>query len=166
MEEPTSYLDMPGTRTLGDTSPPTRDEEVLRLHAETVQVARRTRETGSVEVEVVTRLHEHAIDEALVDRTVHIEHVPIGQFVGEMPQMREDGDTLVIPVVEEVLVTERRLFLKEEVRVTRMTTTRRHQETVVLRAEEAIVTRKRPDGQVAPNSADQTELNKETDHGQ
>jgi stress response protein YsnF len=47
----------------------------------------------------------------------------------------------VIPIVEEVLVVERRLFLKEEVRVRRVLSTQRHQESVTLRHNEAVVTR-------------------------
>ena len=37
-----------------------------------------------------------------------------------MPTIREEGDTIVIPIVEEMLVIERRLLLKEEVRVRRV----------------------------------------------
>jgi stress response protein YsnF len=58
-----------------------------------------------------------------------------------MPAIREEGDTIVIPIVEEVLVVERRLFLKEEVRVRRVSSTERHQESVTLRHHEAVVTR-------------------------
>ena len=36
-----------------------------------------------------------------------------------VPNIRHEGDTMIIPVVEEVLVTEKRLVLREEVRVTR-----------------------------------------------
>jgi uncharacterized protein (TIGR02271 family) len=47
----------------------------------------------------------------------------------------------VIPIVEEVLVIERRLLLKEVVRVRRVRSTERHQESVTLRHHEAVVTR-------------------------
>jgi stress response protein YsnF len=50
-----------------------------------------------------------------------------------MPTVREEGDTIVIPIVEEVLVVERRLFLKEEVHVGRVTSTERHHKSVTLR---------------------------------
>jgi stress response protein YsnF len=58
-----------------------------------------------------------------------------------MPAIRNEGDTVVIPIVEEVLVIERRLLLKEEVRVRRVRSTERHQESVTLRHHEAVVTR-------------------------
>ena len=58
-----------------------------------------------------------------------------------MPPVREEGDTIVVPIVEEVLVVERRLFLKEEVSIRRVRSTERHQETVTVRHQEAVVTR-------------------------
>lgn len=115
------------------------DEQILQLHAERMQVERRHRETGTVRVAVRTAIHDHVIDEMLTSTTAQIERVPVGRIVGEMPQTREEGDTIVVPIVEEIVVT--RLLLKEEVRITRVSSTRRYQDTISLRAEEAIVTR-------------------------
>jgi stress response protein YsnF len=61
-----------------------------------------------------------------------------------MPAIREEGETIVVPVVEEVLVVERRLVLKEEVRIRRVRSTERHQERVTLRRQEAAVNRLPP----------------------
>ena len=52
-----------------------------------------------------------------------------------------DGDTVIIPVVEEVLVVEKRLVLKEEVRLKRVRTTEHLDEPVRLRVMEAVVER-------------------------
>lgn len=54
---------------------------------------------------------------------VEIEHKAINEPVAESEEPWYDGDTLVIPVYEEVLVTEKHLYLKEEIRVTRVKTT-------------------------------------------
>ena len=51
------------------------------------------------------------------------------------------GETVMPLLVEEVLVIERRLLLKEEVRVRRVRSTERYQESVTLRHHEAVVTR-------------------------
>jgi stress response protein YsnF len=50
----------------------------------------------------------------------------------------------VIPVVEEVLVVERRLVLKEEIHLRRVRTTTRHRETVTLRDEQVVIERPEP----------------------
>jgi stress response protein YsnF len=47
-------------------------------------------------------------------------------------------------VVEESIVVERRLILKEEVRIRRLHIMERHQETVPLRKQEAVITRIEP----------------------
>jgi len=50
---------------------------------------------------------------------VTIERIPIGRPIDHLPTPWQDGDTLVVPVIEEVIVTETRLLLREEVRITR-----------------------------------------------
>lgn len=60
--------------------------------------------------------------ETLVDVTrddIAVERVTLNRDVDAVPAPRQEGETLVIPVVEEVLVTEKRLVLREEIRVTR-----------------------------------------------
>jgi stress response protein YsnF len=92
---------------------------------------------------------------------VEIERTAIGRPVEAMPAVREEGDTIVVPIVEEVLVVERRLMLKEEVRIRRVRSTQRHQERVTLRHQEAVVTRVRAeqpgDGERAGGGAEASE---------
>ena len=46
-----------------------------------------------------------------------VDRVPIGSFVNEAPAIRQEGDTIIVPVFEERLVVEKRLFLTEELRI-------------------------------------------------
>ena len=117
------------------------DETVVPLLTEEVAVSKQVVETGRVQVARVTHQREQLIDELLADETVEIERAPIGRHVEAMPAVREEGDTIVVPIVEEVVVIERRMFLKEEVRIRRVRSTERHQESVTLRHQEAVVTR-------------------------
>jgi len=123
---------------------------VLPLHAEEVSVTRRVVAGATVRVATVTREHEHIVDEALRHERVEIERVPIGRTVDSVPPVREEGDTTIIPVVEEVVVVERRLVLKEEIRIRRVRGTEHHRESVVLRKQDAVITRAeagpQPDG--------------------
>jgi stress response protein YsnF len=122
-------------------SAPEREERVL-LHAEQAEVTRETKLTGRVSVSTVTKSREELIDELLTHENVEIERVPIRQLVNEVPTIREEGDLIVIPLVEEVVVVERRVLLKEEIRIRRVNTTERYQETVTLREQDAVITRK------------------------
>jgi stress response protein YsnF len=51
---------------------------------------------------------------------VEIGRVPVGRPVDTMPPVRQEGDTTIVPVVEEIIVVGRRLILKEEVRIRRL----------------------------------------------
>jgi uncharacterized protein (TIGR02271 family) len=129
------------SRTDDDRAPDQTSETALPLLAEEVSVSKQVVETGRVQVSRVTHEREQLIDELLAHETVEIDRTPIGRHVDTMPAVRNEGDTVVIPIVEEVLVIERRLLLKEEVRVRRVRSTERHQESVTLRHHEAVVTR-------------------------
>lgn len=117
------------------------DALVVPLVAESVTVDRRTVETGRVRVTKTVREEQTVIDETLLSDEVDVERREINQMVDSAPQVHYDGDTLVVPLVEEVLVVEKRLVLREEIRITRHQTEKRHTDTVTLRREEAQVER-------------------------
>jgi uncharacterized protein (TIGR02271 family) len=104
-------------------------------------VTRETAETGRLRIAKVTRTRDHLIDELLARETVEVERVAIGRDVTAIPTVRDDGETMVIPIVEEHLVVERRLVLKEEIHVRRVRTSEHFRETVPLRYQEAEITR-------------------------
>ena len=130
------------------------DAQVLALHAEDVSVTKR-QAVRTVQVRRETRSRDMLVEEALTSTGVVIEHIPMGQFVDAVPPIREEGDVTILPVVEEVLVTERRLRLVEEVRIRRVQTTAQHVETVKLREQHVVVTRSGPAilGDAAPVDA-------------
>ena len=130
-------------------------ETIIPLAAEEATVAKQVVETGRVQVARLTREREQLIDEMLARETAEISRVRVGQPVEAMPAVREEDDVVIIPIVEEVLVVERRLFLKEEVRIRRVRTTQKHQESVTLRYQEAVVRRvpvEEPDEETTPQS--------------
>ena len=74
----------------------------------------------------VVRVHKHVVtEEKTVDAAVSaeevvVERLPINQLVeGDAPQVREEDGIVIIPVLEEVLVVEKRLLLREEVRLSK-----------------------------------------------
>ena len=118
---------------------------VLPLRQEELTVDVHRHVTGRVRISTVTTEREEHVDEELTGERVEVEHVPVGRIVDAIPPVRTEGDTTIIPVVEEVLVVERRLMLREEVHMRRIRTVSRHQETVVLRQQHAVETREEPD---------------------
>jgi stress response protein YsnF len=124
-----------------ETSPP--ENLVMPLHAEEMVVAKR-QVARTVRVTRETRSRDTLVEEALTQTGVVIERVPMGQFIEAMPPVREEGDLTILPVVEEVVVTTRRLRLVEEVRIRRVQTTSNYVETVKLREQHVVVTRSEP----------------------
>jgi uncharacterized protein (TIGR02271 family) len=114
---------------------------VVPLLNEELSVRKEKRATGRVRVATVTREREELIDELLAREQVEVEKVAVGKPINAIPPVREEGDTIFIPIVEEVLAVERRLVLKEEVRIRRVRSTERHQERVTLRKQEAMISR-------------------------
>jgi uncharacterized protein (TIGR02271 family) len=115
-------------------------EPVLPLLAERVSVSRRRIETSELRATVTTHVNEQVIEEDLVHERVEVERIPIDRVVETVPPIRQEGNTTIIPVVEEMLVIERRLVLKEEVHVRRVTVRETHVEAVAIRAQEVVVT--------------------------
>ena len=113
----------------------------LTLVAEELIVGKEAVETGRVRVSKQTHTREVAVDESLLRESAEIETIPIGRQIFEMPSVRHEGETIVVPIVEEILHTERRLILKEEVRITRRKITEQFHDRVTLRYQEAVVTR-------------------------
>ena len=118
-----------------------QEELSIPLHTEELTITRREAVTGTVRVSLQTHTRAQVIDEDLAAERVEIERVAIGRVVDTVPGIREEGDTTIVSVVEEVLVTERRLVLREEVRMKRVRTSERFQKTVSLREQQAIVER-------------------------
>jgi uncharacterized protein (TIGR02271 family) len=116
-------------------------DTIIPLYGEDLSVSKRQVVTGRVRVETVTREHEQLVDAQLARERVEVERVAIGKLIDAIPAVRQEGNTTIIPVVEEVLVVERRLVLKEEIHIHRVRTTEQHQERVTLRQQEAVITR-------------------------
>jgi uncharacterized protein (TIGR02271 family) len=118
---------------------------IVPVLQEDLIVEKRRVETGRTRITKHVHEHEEVIDEPVLREDVAIEHVPINKiWEGPAPAPRYEGDTLVIPLLEEVLVVEKRLMLKEELRISRIQKTVREPQTVVWRSEEVTVDRVEP----------------------
>ncbi len=114
-----------------------QSEARIPVMQEELQVGRRTVDTGSgVRLNKTVSEEVWRIDDTLDQQTLDIEHVPVNAWVlGDPPVNRYEGNTLVLPVLEEVLVVEKRLRLTEEIRITAKSHQQPVSERVVLRKE-------------------------------
>jgi uncharacterized protein (TIGR02271 family) len=98
-------------------------------------------ETGRVRIRKIVHEREEMVDPPLLREEVVIERVPVNRMVDGPIAAYSEEDTLIIPVLEEVLVIEKRLLLKEEVRITKRRVETHRPQRVTLRREEAVVER-------------------------
>jgi stress response protein YsnF len=103
--------DPPGSRVAADQ---TKKVPVVR---EEIRGGKRTRATGVTRVRKTVDEREETVDESVLKEEIQIERIPINRFVEKTLLVRNEDDTMVIPVFEEVLVVETRILLKEEIRV-------------------------------------------------
>jgi uncharacterized protein (TIGR02271 family) len=115
--------------------------EPIPLAREELHVSKKEVETGRVRIS--TRVEETTalIEEELAREDVQAEWVEVNREVDAVPEVRTEGDTLIIPLFEEVLVVEKRLVLRKELRLTRRMTTRPYQAEVPLRRMHADIER-------------------------
>ena len=83
----------------------------------------------------------------LTRETAEVKRVFIDKPVNGPMSVRREGDTIIMPVVEEVATVHKQLVLKEEIHITRRRRTEHHEETVQLRTEHAEISRTDAAGQ-------------------
>ncbi len=122
------------------------------------------RSFGLVAEEAIAHVHEVDRGRVIIDKTVEmvphqadvdvgtdrveVERVPVNQEMDAPPQVREEGDTLIVPVVEEVLVVTKRYRVIEEVRVTKYRDIRTESFEEELKREVVTVTEEDAEGHV------------------
>jgi len=115
---------------------------VIPVIHEELEIGKRTVRTGSgVRIRKTVRQEEQTVDLALMDEQVEVERVPVGRIVDSPVAVRHVGDTIIVPVMQEVLVVQKQLRLVEELHIRKKRTTRQSPQTVQLRKEEATVER-------------------------
>ena len=111
----------------------------------------RGRELERVRV-VTSSSNKHvAVDATLERDEVEVRRVPVGREVTEAPAIREEGDLTIVPVLEERLVVEKRLFLVEEIHIVRRRVSEAVSIPTELRRTEVEIERSTPDHQREDN---------------
>ncbi len=106
--------------------------------AEELTVEKRVTEHGGVRVVKTVTSEDVVVREPTVRETASVERVPVNRLLAaneELPKARRDGDTMIIPLFEEVVVSEKRTRLVEELRITMTRTEELTEQTVTIRRE-------------------------------
>jgi uncharacterized protein (TIGR02271 family) len=110
-------------------------EENLRLGVGKIEKGKLTAKKKITEEDLI-------VSGPVLQDELSIERIPLNQYIDEAPpSVRYEGETMVIPVIEEEVVVQTRLRLVEEVRITRRQRERIAEEPVTIRREEVIIQR-------------------------
>lgn len=99
----------------------TDDSSEVRLPVveERISIGKRAVETGRVRVSTSVIEEAVTLHESLQRESVEVTRVPVEREITGVPHIREEGDITIVPIVEERLVVEKRLFVVEEIHLRR-----------------------------------------------
>ena len=115
------------------------ETRVLPVLEEQLEIRKVPVETGAVRVRKIVHEENRTVDLTLMQEEVSVTRVPVNKVVENTFQPRQEGDTLVIPIFEEVVT--RHLVVVEEVRITTRRNPEASRQQVTLKREEAVVER-------------------------
>ena len=114
---------------------------VIPVIEEEVKIEKHIVPTGKVNITKRIREREEVVDVPRYRGEVSINRVPVNMFVEEHPPIRQEGDTMIIPIVQEQMVMVKKLLLVEELHVQNRVIETHHPQTVTLLKEEVEVRR-------------------------
>ena len=117
------------------------DTEVIPVTEEELRLYKREVTTGKVRVRTTVDVETELVKATLDGETVEVTRVPVDRIVDHAPEIRTENDVTIIPILEEVLVVEKRLILKEELHVHKRRTTEDVETPVELRKQRAVIER-------------------------
>jgi uncharacterized protein (TIGR02271 family) len=120
---------------------PSEPPLMLPVIVEELEVQKRTVETGRVRIHKIVQERETLVDEPLLQEDVVIDRVPINRVVEGPIPVRYEGETMIVSLLEEVLVVETRLLLREELHLTKRRTETHQPARVTLRREDVTIER-------------------------
>jgi uncharacterized protein (TIGR02271 family) len=119
------------------------EKTVLPVIEEHVVISKEVIETGKVIIKKRVKEEEAYVNIPIIQEAYQVERKPgRKELLNEHPSIRTEGDKMIIPVVREVLVIEKKYEVLEEVHVIKTKTEVPHLQQITLLKEEVIVERK------------------------
>ena len=122
------------------------DALLIPLVEERLALTKRQVAGGALRVSTRTEVRAQVAEREVDRYRVEVTRVPVGRVVEAAPAARTEGDTTVVPVIEERLVVVKQLFLTEELHIRHVVEREVKRETVPLRSQRAVVERRDASG--------------------
>lgn len=108
---------------------------------EKLNIAKKIVETGKVRITKKVTEEDVNVNVPVIHEEYEIERVAVNRYVNTPPQVHYEGDTMIIPVVKEVVV--KQLVLAEELHIRRKEVETISPQQATLRREQVIVEREK-----------------------
>ena len=100
-------------------SPDAHQETSFPVIEEHLNIDKKTVETGRYQIKKTVSREDFSEEIPAIHEKVNIRRVPIDKYVDNLPEIRHEGDTTIIPVLKEVIVVEKKMMLVEEIHITK-----------------------------------------------
>lgn len=100
-------------------APDVHQETSFPVIEEHLNIDKKTVETGKYQIKKSVSREDFSEEIPAIHEKVSIQRVPIDKYVDDVPEVRHEGDTTIIPVLKEVIVVEKKMVLVEEIHVTK-----------------------------------------------
>jgi uncharacterized protein (TIGR02271 family) len=114
-------------------------EQRVPLVEERARIEKQVVERNRLKIRTATAESRQVLSDALRREQVEVRRVPVNQEVDAVPNVREEGDVIIVPVVEERAVLVKRLVLVEELHILRKVLQETIEVPVTLRSTEVFV---------------------------
>lgn len=118
------------------------EKKVIPVVEETVEVGKKVIEKAKVRVSKTVNHNIESYDIPLSSEEIVVKRVPKNELVDKVPEgIRYEGDIMIIPVLKEVAVIEKRIMLVEEIHVSKYKYNKVETREITVRKEEVHVER-------------------------
>ena len=113
----------------------------FRVMEEEASINKQVVEQAKVRITKKVHEEEEHVDVSSSQEEVEVHKVVINKYVDAMPETRYEGNTMIVPVMKEVVVVEKRLLLAEEIHITKHKVTSAGEKIIPVLREEVHVER-------------------------
>jgi uncharacterized protein (TIGR02271 family) len=115
---------------------------LIPVMQEEVNIGKKIIEKGRVKISKVVKEESEVLNLPTISEQVHIRRIPVNKIIENTPEsVRYEGNTMIISVLQEVTVVEKKLLLVEEIHLTKTSVSSEETKEITLRREEINIER-------------------------
>jgi uncharacterized protein (TIGR02271 family) len=114
----------------------TNEEIIIPVLAEELHIEKELFESGKVRIVKKINEEKSTVEVSLNHDEVNVERKLINEYVdADTPDVRYEGDTMIVSVLKEVVVVQKKIILVEELRITKIQQQEIYKEDITLKTE-------------------------------